>query len=124
MDRAVDGGWQLVEMAGEINLFGETGKHFPWMTWDALAAADPDVVLILPCGLDIARSRAGIRFLTKIAGWADLKAVREGQVYVTDGNQYFDRPGPRLAESLKILAEILHPEHSSFGYRGRGWETL
>ena len=68
MDRAVDGGWQLVEMAGEINLFGETGKHFPWMTWDALAAADPDVVLILPCGFDIARSWAEMAFLTQIGG--------------------------------------------------------
>ena len=63
-------------------------------------------------------------FLTQIGGWADLKAVREGQVYVTDGNQYFNRSGPRLAESLEILAEILHPEHFSFGLRGKGWETL
>ena len=120
------GNWmpELVEMAGGINLFGEAGKHSPWMTWDVLAAADPDVVLILPCGFDIARSRAEMAFLTQIGGWADLKAVREGQVYVTDGNQYFNRPGPRLAESLEILAEILHPEHFSFGYRGRGWETL
>ena len=120
------GNWmpELVEMAGGINLFGEAGKHSPWMTWDALAAADPDVVLILPCGFDIARSRAEMAFLSKIGGWADLKAVREGQVYVTDGNQYFNRPGPRLGESLEILAEILHPEHFSFGYRGRGWETL
>ena len=120
------GNWmpELKEMAGGINLFGEAGKHSLWMTWDALAAADPDVVLILPCGFDIARSRAEMPFLTQIAGWADLKAVREGQVYVTDGNQYFNRPGPRLAESLEILAEILHPEHFSFGYRGRGWETL
>ena len=120
------GNWmpELVEMAGGINLFGKAGKHSPWMTWDALAAADPDIVLILPCRFDIARSRAEMAFLTQIGGWADLKAVREGQVYVTDGNQYFNRPGPRLAESLEILAGILHPEHFSFGYRGRGWETL
>ena len=120
------GNWmpELVEMVGGINLFGEAGKHSPWMTWDALAAVDPDVVLILPCGFDIARSRAEMAFLTQIGGWADLKAVRERQVYVTDGSQYFNRPGPRLGESLEILAEILHPEHFSFGYRGRGWETL
>jgi iron complex transport system substrate-binding protein len=56
------------------------------------------------------------------SGWRDLRAVRTGRVYLTDGNAYFNRPGPRVAESLEILAEILHPELFSFGYAGRAFE--
>jgi iron complex transport system substrate-binding protein len=120
------GNWvpELVEMAGGENLFGEAGKHSPWMTWEALAAADPDVILVLPCGFDIPRTAAEMGPLLQRAGWADLKAVREGQVYLADGNQYFNRPGPRLAESLEILAEILHPQAFPFGWEGRGWVRL
>lgn len=117
------GNWmpELVEMAGGINLFGEAGKHSPWMTWDALRAADPDVVIVLPCGFDIARSQQEMPHLTQQDGWHDLAAVRNGAVYLTDGNQYFNRPGPRLAESLEILAEILHPGAFDFGFQGAGW---
>lgn len=120
------GNWvpELVEMAGGANLFGEAGKHSPWMTWEALAAADPDVILVLPCGFDIPRTAAEMGPLVQRAGWADLKAVREAQVYLADGNQYFNRPGPRLAESLEILAEILHPQAFPFGWEGKGWVRL
>jgi iron complex transport system substrate-binding protein len=94
------------------------------MTWEALAAADPDVILVLPCGFDIPRTAAEMGPLVQRAGWADLKAVREAQVYLADGNQYFNRPGPRLAESLEILAEILHPQAFPFGWEGKGWVRL
>lgn len=117
------GNWmpELVEMAGGTNLFGRAGEHSPWMEWDDLWASDPDVIVILPCGFDIARARAEMPALTRLPGWATLRAVREGRVYLTDGNQYFNRPGPRLAESLEILAEILHPDAFQFGHEGRGW---
>jgi iron complex transport system substrate-binding protein len=117
------GNWmpELVAMAGGDNLFGEAGKHSPWMTWEQLRAADPDVIAILPCGFDIPRVLEEMPLLTGKPGWAELKAVREGRVYVTDGNQYFNRPGPRLAESLEIMAEILHPGRFDFGHRGTGW---
>lgn len=55
-------------------------------------------------------------------GWEDLTAVRQGRVYLADGNQYFNRPGPRLVDSLEILAEILHPELFEFGHQGAAWE--
>lgn len=117
------GNWvpELVEKAGGENLFGEAGKHSPWMTWEALAAADPDVILVLPCGFDIPRIAVEMGPLVQRPGWPVLKAVREGQVYLAEGNQYFNRPGPRLAESLEILAEILHPEIFRFGWEGVGW---
>jgi iron complex transport system substrate-binding protein len=120
------GNWipELVTMAGGTCLFGEAGKHSPWMEWADLQAADPDVIVVLPCGFDIARTRREMPALTERSGWRDLRAVRNGRVYVTDGNQYFNRPGPRIAESLEILAEILHPGRFDFGHEGRGWEGL
>ncbi len=120
------GNWmpELVAMAGGRNLFGEAGKHSPWLAWEAIAAADPDVILVLPCGFDIPRTRAEMGPLLARPGWRDLKAVREGRVHLMDGNQYFNRPGPRLAESLEILAEVLHPSTFRFGHEGRGWVRL
>lgn len=120
------GNWmpELVALAGGVNLFGEAGRHSPWMTWTQLRARNPDVILILPCGFDIARSRREMPALTRKPGWKSLKAARTGQVYLADGNQYFNRPGPRLVESLEILAEILHPQSFDFGHRCRGWQRL
>lgn len=116
------GNWvpELVAMANGENLFGEAGKHAPWLTWDDLAAADPDVIVVLPCGYDIARSLQDMPILEAKPGWRDLRAVREGRVTLADGNQYFNRPGPRVAESLEIMAEICHPG-LDYGHAGRGW---
>lgn len=120
------GNWipELVSMAGGDNLFGVAGQHSPWLTWDALIAADPDFILILPCGYDIVTSYRELPVLTQHSAWMHLQAVRNRQVFITDGNQFFNRPGPRLVESLEILAEILHPERFSFGHEGRGWVRL
>lgn len=120
------GNWmpELVEMAGGVNLFGETGKHSPWMTWEELVQKDPNVIVVLPCGFDIERTREEIPTLTRRPEWSRLRAVQAGRVYVTDGNQYFNRPGPRLVESLEILAEVLHPGVFRFGHAGTGWEHL
>jgi iron complex transport system substrate-binding protein len=120
------GNWvpELVEMAGGRNLFGSAGRHAPWMTWDELRAADPEVIAVIPCGLDVPRSAAEMAALTARPGWPGLRAVREGRVYLADGNQYFNRPGPRLVESLEILAELIHPAEFHFGHRGEGWEPF
>ena len=118
------GNWmpELVEMAGGMNLFGEAGKHSPWMKWEELVAKDPNVIVVLPCGFDIKRTREEMPTLTRRPEWSRLRAVRSGRVYLTDGNQYFNRPGSRLVESLEILAEILHPDVFRFGHEGSGWE--
>ena len=119
------GNWmpELVEMAGGVNLFGEAGKHSPWMTIEDLADRDPDWILVIPCGFDLERTRADMPALAARPEWMRLRAVRERRVVLGDGNQYFNRPGPRLVESLEILAEILHPEAFQFGHRGSGWQT-
>jgi iron complex transport system substrate-binding protein len=120
------GNWmpELVERAGGVNLFGEAGKHAPWMTWEQLVAADPDVIVLLPCGFDIARTRCELPLLTTRPEWPRLKAVCDERVFVTDGNQYFNRPGPRVVDSLEILAEILHPDVFEFGHEGTGWARV
>jgi iron complex transport system substrate-binding protein len=120
------GNWmpELVAIAGGTNLFGEARRHSPWMTWDALVASDPDVLLVSPCGFDLARTRSEMGPLTGAPGWRDLRAVRTGRVYLADGNAYFHRPGPRLVESLEILAETLHPGAFAFGHEGRGWVSF
>jgi iron complex transport system substrate-binding protein len=117
------GNWmpELIDMAGGHNLFGAAGKHSPWMTWQELCQRDPDVIFVAPCGFDIERTRNEMPALTGRPEWSRLKAVREKRVYLADGNQYFNRPGPRLVESLEILAEVVHPEAFHFGHEGAGW---
>jgi iron complex transport system substrate-binding protein len=117
------GNWtpELVQMAGGRNLFGVAGRHSPWMSFDALAAEDPEVILIAPCGFTIERALEDLPVLQANSGWNQLQAVRNNRVYIADGNQYFNRPGPRLVETLEILAEILHPGAFQFGHEGKGW---
>ncbi|HKV40684.1 MAG TPA: cobalamin-binding protein [Blastocatellia bacterium] len=112
------GNWmpELVELAGGINLFGEAGKHSPWMTWQQVVEADPGLIFVSPCGFDIERTMQEMNLLTGRPEWGNLKAVRTGRVMVADGNQYFNRPGPRIVESLEILAEALHPGIFHFGH--------
>jgi iron complex transport system substrate-binding protein len=119
------GNWmpELVAMAGGTNLFGEAGAHSPWMKFEELVAKDPDVIMVAPCGFNMDRSAAELPTLQKRPEWANLKAVREGRVFLADGNQYFNRPGPRIVESLEILAEIIHPEVFPFGHEHSGWRA-
>lgn len=117
------GNWmpELVEIAGGRNLFGCAGKHSPFMSWDELRAGEPDIIIVTPCGFDVARTLQDMPFLTANPGFSQLQAVKNDQVFVADGNQFFNRPGPRVVESLEIMAEILHPEVFSFGHEGSAW---
>jgi iron complex transport system substrate-binding protein len=117
------GNWvpELVQIAGGTNLFGTVGEHSPWMNWDELIAADPDVLVALPCGWDIEKATLELHDLAQHPAWLSLRAVRSNSVFVTDGNQYFNRPGPRLVESAEILAEIFHPGVFAFQHMPNGW---
>ena len=118
------GNWvpELVEMANAVNLFGSAGRHSPWMTWEELVESDPDVIVITPCGFDLDRTRQEMYWLTDRPDWPKLSAVASGQVYLADGNQYMNRPGPRIVESLEILAEILHPDFFPPHLQGTAWQ--
>ena len=117
------GNWipELVELAGGTSLLSEAGKHSPWMTWDDLTKADPDFIVIMPCGFGIERTQQELHLLTEHSRWSELKAVQDRNVYLTDGHQYFNRPGPRVVESAEILVEILHGPAPNFSHEGTGW---
>ena len=121
----VAGNWvpELVKIAGGNDALGRAGEHSPYIEWADLETADPDVIVAMPCGFDLARTRSEMAPLVALPGWGDLSAVKNGRVFVTDGNQYFNRPGPRLVESAEILGEIIHPDAFDFGHRGIGWEV-
>ena len=120
------GNWmpELVAMAGGENLFGTAGAHSPWLEHDALYTSDPDVIVVAPCGFDLARTRREMPALSQRPQWNALRAVADGRVYLTDGHHFFNRPGPRLAESLEILAELLHPESIPARHQCEAWLPL
>ena len=89
-----------------------------------LCDKDPEVLIIMPCGYGIEKSLIEMKTLTSTPGWDNLSMVKKNQVYVTDGNQYFNRPGPRLVANLEILIEILYEGLFNFGYYGSGWVRL
>lgn len=117
------GNWvpELIDAAGGIPLFAEFGQHSPWLEWDALVAADPDVIVMMPCGYQIPQTLGDVSPLTGRPTWRDLSAVRRGRVFVADGHHFFNRPGPRLVESAQIIADVLDPDA---GDRGEGWCRL
>jgi iron complex transport system substrate-binding protein len=106
----VAGHWvpEMVERAGGVDVLGQPGKPSFRVEWEAALAMRPDVVLIMPCGYSLAAAEAEFRNLPPPRGWNDLPAVRDGRVYVVEASGYFSRPGPRLAEGLKILADAIH----------------
>jgi iron complex transport system substrate-binding protein len=122
------GNWmpELIAMSGGRSLFGTAGEHSPWMKFDELAAraGEIDVILIMPCGFGMDRTEKELSALTGQAVWPRLKAVADGRVYMADGNQFFNRPGPRIVDSLEILAEILHPDIFEPSHEGSGWRRV
>jgi iron complex transport system substrate-binding protein len=115
---------ELIEIAGGKSLLSLKGQHSPYISWENLVDADPDVIVIMPCGFDLERTEQESQVLTQHPNWNSLKAVKNGQVFVVDGNAYFNRPGPRLVDSAEILAEIFHPQLFDFGYQGISWKPF
>jgi iron complex transport system substrate-binding protein len=119
----VSGNWvpELVGIAGGIPVLTEKGKHSSYIQWDDLRLADPDILVIMPCGFPIERTLKEMDVLLALPGFTELRAVKNNAVYIADGNQYFNRPGPRIVDSIEILAEIINPKQFIFGYEGAGW---
>jgi iron complex transport system substrate-binding protein len=112
---------ELITIAGGISPFGVSGENSPWVSWEDFAAADPDILLVGPCGYEIATSLPEMGALRTHPMFKSLRAVREGRVFVADGNAFFNRPGPRLVESAEILAEIMHPDVRTYGHLGEAY---
>jgi len=120
----IAGNWtpELVALAGAEDVLGKPGAHAGPISLETLAAADPDAIFVAPCGFGLERTRAEMPALERDPLWTGLRAVREGRVFLADGNAIFNRPGPRVAEALEVLAEALHPGAFRFGHEGRSWE--
>jgi iron complex transport system substrate-binding protein len=105
-------------------VFGQAGRHSSYLDWTELVEADPEVLVLVPCGFGIERTQQELDPLVRHLEWKALRAVREGRVFVIDGDQYLNRPGPRLVESAQVLAEFLHPEVFAPSFEGRGWQRV
>src|SRR5262249_57465936 len=88
------------------NVFGAAGQHSRRMPWSERVAADPDVIIVAPCGYQLARCREELALLEQKSGWATLTAVNAGRVYFADGNAYFNPPGPRPPDRGEMLSHI------------------
>ncbi len=128
------GNWvpELVQLAGGDDCFGKAGAHSDWLSWAELVSANPDIIVVMPCGYDLAQTRQATAEMAAHAEWHQLDAVKNKRVYVTDGNQYFNRPGPRLVESYEILVEIIQAQRANHTriptyvptHLPEGWEIL
>lgn len=108
------GNWtpELVAYAGGEPLFGEVGQHTPWLSWETLQEADPDVIILAPCGFDLERTMQELPVFQQHPAWASLRAVQTGHTFALDGNAYLNRSGPRLVESAELLAIALWGEQA------------
>jgi iron complex transport system substrate-binding protein len=117
------GNWgpELVALAGGTSLFGKAGVHSTTTAWEAIRAADPEVLVVAPCGFTLERALAEMPVLAARSGWGELRAVKDGRVFVADGNLYFNRSGPTLFETPEVLAEIMHPDAFPPRHEGGVW---
>ncbi len=115
---------EIIHDAGGEELIAESGQASGRMTWESLVSADPEVLIIAPCGFDLERTRHELAHLSERPGWDQLRAVRSGLVSLVDGSAYFSRPGPRLEASLRIAAAAIDPDSCSELAPIDGWERL
>ena len=106
---------ELVNLAGGMDLLATAGAKSAVVSWDRVRDLAPEVLVLMPCGFSIARTLSELDRLTSRPGWADVPAVRSGEVYAVDGSAYFNRPGPRLVDGLELLASLFYPQR--FGNR-------
>ena len=120
------GNWvpELVEFAGGHDCLGKAGQHSHWMTWKDLQTANPDIIIVLPCGYDLVQTRKATHEMATHPEWPQLSAVKSDRIYLADGNQNFNRPGPRLVDSWEILVEIIQEKPTNTARQSVGWEVF
>ncbi len=120
------GNWtpELVAYAGGENIFGEIGVHSPWLKWEELRSADPDVLVLSPCGFSLERTTVDIPLLQQHPGWQSLRAVQQKRVYAIDGNYYLNRSGPRLVESAELLGHAIWGDQLGVAVDPQAWRHI
>ena len=120
----VAGNWipEMVEIAGGNDILGRSGNNSHWIKFNEIKDHDPEIIIFLPCGFDIKKTKKELNsYLKKDSTWSLLKAFKNNKLFIADGNQFFNRPGPRLIESIEIFAEITHPSVFNFKHKKTGW---
>ena len=118
------GNWgpELVKAANGKLLLGDKGEHSHAISWERVRQANPDYLIVAPCGYNLSRSVREIPILEALPGWLQLSAVKNGRVAFADGNKFFNRSGPTIAETAEIIAEILHSFRFGKTWEGRAWQ--
>jgi len=118
------GNWgpELVEAANGKVLLGEKGQYSLPISWDRVCNADPDFLIIAPCGYGLEKTIREMPLLEAMPGWPQLRAVRAGRVVVADGNKYFNRSGTTIVDTVEIIAEILHGHQAAAGSHPGAWQ--
>ena len=120
----IAGNWipEMVGIAGGENILGKSGNNSHWIKFKEILNQNPEIIIFLPCGFNIEKTKEEVKYLFKQnSEWQSLKAVKNKKLFIADGNQFFNRPGPRLIESLEIFAEIINPSFFNFNHEGTGW---
>ena len=118
------GNWipDMVKIAGGNELVGINDKNSHWIDFKTIRDFNPEVIIFMPCGYNLLQTQRDVASLFENnANWKNLSAYKNKKLYLVDGNQYFNRPGPRIVDSLEILAEIFNPDVFNYGYKGTGW---
>lgn len=112
------GNWmpELIVAAGGVDLCSSPGRHAEWLQWEEMNALKPDLMVLFPCGYPMEKTRGELSQHQRLISM-------DYPMFIADGSQYFNRPGPRLVDTLEILAEMFHPQQFDFGHRGRAWEV-
>ena len=106
---------EMISLAGGADPQGRSGGDSRRITWDSVAAASPEIVVVAPCGYDLARSRAAAESIPRLPGT---------RIVAADANAYFARPGPRVAEGVELLAHLFHPDACPWPHDARPWAEI
>tara|TARA_Y100000590_G_scaffold420875_1_gene524027 strand:+ start:116 stop:1042 length:927 start_codon:yes stop_codon:yes gene_type:complete len=118
------GNWmpEMTRIAGGEDILGKIGTDSHWIKFEDIKNQDPEFIVFIPCGFNLNKTFKEVKKLINMNNvWKKLKAFKNKNLYITDGNQYFNRPGPRLIDSIEILAEIFHSNKFNFGHKNKGW---
>jgi iron complex transport system substrate-binding protein len=99
---------EMIAAAGGLDALADPGSKSRRLTWEEIQAADPDLIVAMPCGFDAAGAQGQIDAIAERPAWRALRAVRDGRVFAVDANGCFSRPGPRLVDGIEQLAAIFH----------------
>ncbi|MCS7206570.1 MAG: cobalamin-binding protein [Dehalococcoidia bacterium] len=108
----VGGHWvpEMVALAGGVDVLGKVGRPSFTVSWEQVVAAQPEVLVLMPCGYSASQAAEQVHLLAQRPGWGELPAVQAGRVFATNAHAYYSRSGPRLVDGLEMLAEMLHPQ--------------